>query len=56
MYLRNTWLDPLKEEFVCVWIALVRHYGLTTTSALEGLHKDIKSWLFTSFNDIDLLV
>ena len=54
-YLRNTWLHR-KEEFCKAWICRIRHYGVITTSALEGLHASIKRWLYTSQNDLNTLI
>jgi hypothetical protein len=54
-YLRNTWLSR-KEQFCKAWICRIRHYGVVTTSALEGLHASIKRWLHTSQNNLDALV
>jgi hypothetical protein len=54
-YLRNTWLSR-KEQFCKAWTCRIRHYGVITTSALEGLHASIKRWLYTSQNDLDALV
>jgi hypothetical protein len=41
-----------KEHFIKAWINAYRYYGVTTTSALEGLHSIVKRWLVTSTNDL----
>lgn len=41
-----------REHFVKAWINQYRHYGVTTTSPLEGIHSIIKRWLATSTNDL----
>ena len=41
-----------KEHFVKAWINNHRYYGVTTTSATEGLHSIVKRWLATSTGDL----
>jgi hypothetical protein len=54
-YLQNTWLNR-KGEFCTAWISFIRYFGITTTSAIEGLHSTIKRWLSTSQSDLDQLI
>jgi hypothetical protein len=37
-----------KESFVKAWVNRHRHYSVTTTSPIEGLHAIAKKWLATS--------
>jgi hypothetical protein len=41
-----------KEHFIKAWINEYRYYGVTATSAVEGLHSIVKRWLVTSTNDL----
>lgn len=55
-YALNTWLKPWKERFVRCFIDQHRHFGYTTTSAVEGLHSTMKRFLWSSTGDLTTVI
>ena len=47
-YLRRTWLDLHKDQCVAFVVNARIHYGITSTSRVEGAHKRMKEWLGSS--------
>jgi hypothetical protein len=50
-YLRH-YQYPNRQEWATAWTSQHRHYGTSTTSPLEGMHKVLKDYLMTSQGDL----
>lgn len=48
----KTWLDIWKKRVVRCWTDKVTHFGLQTTSRVEGYHHNLKRWLCNSKGDL----
>lgn len=44
---------PLRRLLVNAWANNHPHYGVRTTSACEGSHAELKSFLYTSTGDLE---
>ena len=51
-YVDRVWLREWKENLVKCWTKSIRHYGLQTTSRVEGYHAALKRWLSSSRGDL----
>jgi MULE transposase domain len=51
-YIKNTWIDPYKEQFVRYWTDQHLHFGHLETSRVEGSHSIVKWYLQVSTGDL----
>lgn len=51
-YIDSNWLDVWKSRIVCYWTNHATHFGLQTTSRVEGYHAAMERWLHNSKGDL----
>lgn len=51
-YVDDTWLTKWKTRIVRFWTNEILHFGLQTTSRVEGYHRSLKRWLHSSTGDL----
>ena len=54
-YLERTWL-PYKESLIKAWTDRAMHFGVSTTSRVEGAHSALKGYLQISTGDLQAVV
>ena len=55
-YVLGQWFGPHKEYIVSAWVDRFFNCGSTTTSRVEGGHRQLKSWIGSSTNGLDSVV
>jgi len=51
-YIDDVWLDIWKQRIVRCWTNKVMHFGMQTTSRVEGYHSTLKTWITSSTGDL----